>query len=148
MAYSVYFLTFADTRGLDSGSFNTIRLGLGWAKKLKVGDRVLLAHKDQIVGDAEVYLIDAGPKMLILEKHAWKNHIELALRDEEGKSYNFLQAPARRLASMFKNYGPRAVDGTKSATVVYLRKTRTHSQMMRDAGYTRRPSAKSLPSDE
>jgi len=114
----LHFLAFADRSGLDLPRFNTLRLGMGWAKKLRQGDMVLLAWKDQIVGACWVEEIHTGPKEEIVARFAAGNHVELAAAASPGHDPE--GAAARRLASMRANYGPRSFDKTKSATALVL----------------------------
>jgi hypothetical protein len=112
MRFPVPFLTFTHRDGLDLPAFNTIRLGRAWFKRLKKGDRILLAHK-------HVH------KMLA--EHAVFNHRELALAAQQRTDYAPDQAPARRLESMRRNYGPAKVTDTSHITVIGLKLIKVRS---------------------
>lgn len=121
MKLPIHYLTFADTTGLDARVFNTLRLGGGWEKRLLGMERVLLTTKYQVIGRARISMIMSGHKDHILQMYAASNHLELAMAAEQGVAYDRAGAPARRLQSMIKNYGPRSVEGTSRATVIFLK---------------------------
>lgn len=118
MTYPVPLLMFKDPRGLDLLSFNTIRLGSAWAKRLKKGQRVLLATKTEVVCRAFVSHVYVGPVEEMLAFYAFSNHIERSMCREDG--YDFMLAPSRRLESMRKNYGSRLVTPGVKVTVIGL----------------------------
>lgn len=62
------------------GKFNTFRLGLGYSRKLKVNDRVLLTYKSNsswsnLSHTARVTEIHTGPLNTMLDNHAENNHL-------------------------------------------------------------------------
>jgi hypothetical protein len=101
--------------GLD-GSFNTIRLGLAYKKRLTVGDVVFLLDEKgrKVFGEAEVTSVDSATLGEICLLHAEANHMELENKDG--------QQSARLFAYLQKIYGPHIATTTRTATVVYLRR--------------------------
>jgi hypothetical protein len=120
LSYPVPFLPFTSEDGLELPAFNTIRLGKAWFKRLKKGDRVLLAHKHLILCSARVAMVDCGSINDMLQKHARFNHVELALAQKDRVNYAPSLAPHRRLQSMLKNYGPQKVSDAAHITVIGL----------------------------
>jgi hypothetical protein len=102
--------------GLD-GEFNTIRLGMTYAKKLNAGDLVFLLDEKErkVFGTAEVVSVETDKLGEICLNHAAKNHTELASTDghEAERLFKLLQ----------KIYGPHIATPEKKATVIYLRRT-------------------------
>jgi hypothetical protein len=127
MRFPVPFLTFTHRDGLDLPAFNTIRLGRAWFKRLKKGDRILLAHKHEILCSARVVMLACGPVHKMLAEHAVFNHRELALAAQQRTDYAPDQAPARRLESMRRNYGPAKVTDTSHITVIGLKLIKVRS---------------------
>lgn len=121
MTYPTPLLMFVDSTGLDFERFNTIRLGGGWAKRLKKGDRVLLATKLEVIGSARVSDVHVGRMNVMLPLFAHKNHIELALRGRDPR-YDASLAAERRIASARKMYGPQRVTDTANISVIELRR--------------------------
>lgn len=113
MQYAIDFLP--PIQGID-GEFNTIRLGLKWAKVLKPQDRVYIQNsKDKmIIGQAEVVSVESDELGQICLYHAQNNHTEIDSTD--GRSAE------RVYALMLKVLGPHIVNYKKKATVIYLRK--------------------------
>jgi hypothetical protein len=120
--YPVCFLSFADERGLALPRWNTIRLGGTWGKRLAKGNRVLLAHKHQIVGSAHVIETHVGRVHEMLALHGHSNHIELAMAAEDPAGYDPRLAHERRFASMQRNYGPHKAHDNVLISVIYLRR--------------------------
>jgi hypothetical protein len=120
MKLPIPLLTFADERGLDSIEFNTIRLGGGWVKRLKKGDRVALATKTHVVATAKVLFVVKGKASEMLALFASANHIERHLCTNE-PDYSFEGAPARRMQSLRKVYGPAKFNEDAIVSVIALR---------------------------
>lgn len=101
--------------GLES-EFNTVRLGLTYAKRLKAGDTVFLLDEKErkVFGTAEVVSVETGKLGEICLNHAAKNHTELLSTDghEAERLFKLLQ----------KIYGPHAAVPEKKATVIYLKR--------------------------
>jgi hypothetical protein len=74
---------FTETRGLEDG-FNTFRRGLGWARRVMVGQRVGLydLKADQMFGQAVVENVISGPLEELLSIHASRNHLMKGLPEE------------------------------------------------------------------
>jgi hypothetical protein len=120
MKYPCHLLTFANPAGLTLRRFNTLRLSRGWATKLKAGEIVLLAHKDQVLGQAKVSKVISGRITDMLYEHAWWNHVELALHEENPRGYETSLAMGRRRASLEKMYGPQRVTESSYLSVIGL----------------------------
>jgi hypothetical protein len=120
--YPVHYFVFNSVEGLDQPVFNTLRLGWTWAKKLKSGDRVLLATRDMVVGEAFVVSIHPGPKDEIVQAHAINNHLEqaLALQPDYDPSLAF----SRATALGERAYGVNAYRRARTASAIYLRRPR------------------------
>lgn len=97
------------------GEFNTFRLGLFFAKRLKVDDIVYLMNvKEKLVfGRAVVTGIVVGPLEDMVRKHAKQNHAMLS---------NPGDREVDLLALLTKFYGPHIATPNKKTTVVYLRR--------------------------
>jgi hypothetical protein len=69
-------LFFHDKEGLDSGGFNTLRLGGAWTNRIKVGDRVGLIYKPtmELISIPTVSGLYHGDKDKIIARHSWHNH--------------------------------------------------------------------------
>lgn len=98
------------------GEFNTLRLGLFYMKRLKIGDRIaLLDSKDKmIIGFADVTKLYNGPLGELCMEHAPQNHTQ--------KSEPETQAPANLLRIIQKFYGPHIATYDKKGVVIYLRR--------------------------
>lgn len=104
-------LEFKDSTGVDAkGSFATFRIGASWAYRLQKEDRVACSSKIFFLGIAKVLQVDMDDSEKILLKYAKDSHLEKYLTDAEN-------APARRLQSMQKLYGPH-IWGTKPHRVI------------------------------
>lgn len=102
----LHIMTFVTIEGLEKPSFNTIRLGQSWAKKLKVGDKVILAHKDRAIGLAEVTATERGRAPEVVAEH-WKANHSGMTKGEISEA-------------LVKTYGPQRVTATSWLSVVYL----------------------------
>lgn len=102
-------------RGLTEQKTNTFRVGLGWFKRLKVGDKVNLLNTKtlEVFAIAIVAEIDSGEKQMMAEMHGEFNHSIQSLQIKD----NIAAVILRRLKS---SSGTRAFDGTKYITVIYL----------------------------
>lgn len=111
----MYVIEFAPPMlGLE-GSFNTVRLGGTWAKRLQDGEKVLLMDKPKslIFATAIVEGVIVGKLHDVAVSHAALNHNQKGM-DAEG-------APERLMAAMKKRYGPHKVSDTSRVTAIYLR---------------------------
>ena len=110
--------------GFD-GRFNTFRLGLGWSKRLSVGDRVFLADKKRswIFGQAEVEGVMTGKLGEMANLYAAENH--------NHKSKPIAQASENLIANMVRRYGPHICDREKKVTVIVLHMKRKFDADMR-----------------
>lgn len=104
------------------GEFNTIRLGLKYARELNPGDRVSLVYAGkgkragEVAHTATVTRIESGPKDRIIEDHARHNHVVVGRRMEGD-----LGAGMERI--LRAAYGNLFFGGYKTATAVYMRLT-------------------------
>lgn len=111
----MYVIEFAPPMSGFEGSFNTIRLGGAWAKRLSGGETVLLIDKPncKVFGRAIVEQVVVGTVCDLLPRHAAHNHNQ--------KGLDTVGAPERALASMLKRYGPQMVRDNSRCTIIYLR---------------------------
>lgn len=109
--------------GFD-GFFNTFRLGVAWAKRVSVGERVLLMDNKQHLafGLAEVISIKTGPLGEMAATHAVFNHNYLGSED----------AAASLIAGTIKRYGPHRTNVDKKYTVIYLRRIPCSGEQFQD----------------
>lgn len=105
MTYPTPLLMFADPQGLALPTFNTLRLGGGWDKRVEKGDRVFLGVKNEVIGSAKVVYVEVGKAPRIIEKYAATNHTERQRRMEDPEWSECL-ARARILELMRRTYGP------------------------------------------
>lgn len=100
--------------GLDQ-RFNTFRLGFAWAKRVTVGQEILLMDTKAmfVFGTAVVEAIHQGELLPMCVAYAADNHTQL--NAGEG-------APGRLLAIMRKIYGPHIAPDRKKTTVIYLKR--------------------------
>lgn len=98
-----------------SGSFNTIRLGGAWAKRVSGGERILLMDikNSAIFGSAVVEKVVVGKLNEVAIYHAANNHNQKDL-DAGG-------APERLIAGFKKRYGPAKCSDTSKVTIIYMR---------------------------
>ena len=96
--------------------FNTFRLGGTWAKKLAVGDNVLIMDEKGkfVFGAATVTRIETGKLAEMCVEHAHWNHRELA--------NPVTGAGERLLAYLRKLFGPVICTDNKLTTVIYLKR--------------------------
>jgi hypothetical protein len=94
--------------------FNTFRLGIAWAKRVQVGELVLLmdnkAHT--IFGCAEVISVKVGKLGEMAALHAAFNHNQLGAENPA----------AKLIEGTIKRYGPHRVNVDKKYTVIYMRR--------------------------
>lgn len=110
-----YVIDFAPPMTGLEGSFNTVRLGGTWAKRLSGGERVLLVDKPHslVIGIAVVEQVVVGKLNEIAPMHAAHNHNQKSLGSEG--------ATERLIAGMKKRYGPHKVLDHSRVTFIYLR---------------------------
>lgn len=103
-----------------SGEFNTIRIGVTWARKLKAGDTVfLMDNKERVIfGTAQVTAIHQGTLEEICALHGKNNHTQLAASVEVGT----LDVAAAMMGVMKKIYGPHIALPNKKTTAIYLQR--------------------------
>jgi hypothetical protein len=101
--------------GLD-GTFSTFRLGRKWVQKLRQGDEVMLFDKKQsaIIGRARVVNLYSGKLLDMAFEHAGTNHNQKAFPGDDAEKAE------RLLANMTRRFGPKALEGKRIATVIYL----------------------------
>lgn len=99
--------------GFDS-LFNTIRIGVKWARLLKADDIVYIqdSKSKMIVSKAKVISVETGELGELCLMHADQNHSQLATPDND--------SPKRVFAHLRKFHGPHIVTIEKKATVIYL----------------------------
>lgn len=116
MAYVIDFIPPLEGMG---GDFNTIRIGLAWAKRLNVGDKVFILNNKErfIIGEALVTAIHTGTLEELCAIHATENHINIACQESEDSN-----ACLRLMNVVTKMYGPHIATPTKKATVIALRR--------------------------
>lgn len=103
--------------GLED-EFNTVRVGLGWAKRLKVGDEVYISDNKEkrVIGKAVVTMLETGSLEDICTHHSKNNHTQLKAPADANTSQDLLNI-------VQKFYGPHIAKPSKKATVIYLRRT-------------------------
>lgn len=103
--------------GVD-GEFNTIRLGLAWAKRLAEGDTVYLMDNKakRVIGKARVTAIFSDTLEIICEKHGHANHTQLRRKLSDG------DASLEVMRVITKIYGPHIAQPKKKATAIYLKR--------------------------
>ena len=101
--------------------FNTIRLGMAWAKKLQPGDHVyLMDNKERrIIGLAEVTALDVDTLVNICQKHGHLNHTQISPSEKPECS---LDAGERMMNVILKIYGPHIALPTKKTTAISLKR--------------------------
>lgn len=116
MAYVIDFVPPLEGMG---GDFNTIRIGLAWAKRLNVGDKVFILNNKErfIIGEALVTAIHTGTLEELCHLHSVKNHTNIARQElnESNASFELMKV-------IQKLYGPHIATPTKKATVIALRR--------------------------
>lgn len=110
-----YVIDFAPPMTGFEDTFNTVRLGGAWAKRLVGGERVYLVDKPKsaVFGTAIVESVVKGKLCDLAPLHAANNHNQKGL-DPVG-------APDRFIAGVMKRYGPQKVRDNSLCTVIYLR---------------------------
>lgn len=108
-------LGFSKMGGLDQDSFNTLRLGKAWEKRVTVGSVVALCDlkTDCIIGRAKVTAIYVGSKEEIANEHGINNHLMLGLDKEK-------QTGAAILKVLRNAYGKIIYEGNSELTAIYL----------------------------
>lgn len=112
-----YILDFSPpARGIE-GTFNTVRLGGAWAKRLAPGDRVLLVERPKsiLIGAATIEHVEVGTLRAIATEHAHRNHNQIVEDDAEG-------APDRLVTAMIKRYGPHKCNENSKVTMILMRR--------------------------
>ena len=103
-----YFIGFVPpVLGID-GEFNTFRLGSFYAKRLNVGDRVVLLDLKvkQVIGIACVTGIELGQLHEMCVLHGAENHVNVGVGDAEN-------APERLFKILQKLNGPHIATPSK-----------------------------------
>lgn len=110
-------IVFRNPHGIG-GEFNTIRLGLAWAKRVERGTIVTLydSKRELVIGDAEVTAVHSGDKSLMVTRHAEHNH---GMRHSGLKGY---AASSVLLRTLRMRYGKMIFDSQPDCTVIYLRR--------------------------
>lgn len=114
--YPMPVIEFESDRGLDTPEFATFRLGGGYAKRLKRGQRVLVVHRGNAIYSAIVSKIGVGTVSEVLKDHAVRSHMEAGNEDDPAL------APQRRFESLRRLYGPQRVDENRKLTFIYLKR--------------------------
>lgn len=96
--------------------FSTVRLGLAWTKRLKVGALVALVQVPELktFGYATVERIESGTLKQMLKRHGHTNHTML---DKPKK-----KAPALLNEVVISMYGKNWSAPTRTATTIFLRR--------------------------
>ena len=105
---------FSNLTGLDSESFNTLRLGSAWAKRVQDGQEIGLVctKTGELVGRKKVVRVVVGPKDRIINDHAYKNHLMLGMKRG---------AAAKKMAKVLPGiYGNLIYKNNKMMTAIYL----------------------------
>lgn len=105
---------FSVLAGLDLPSFNTIRIGLAWPKRLRAGDELCLVNtKDNVV--ARRMLVErmcTGILDEVIRDHSRSNHAILATRPDD---------PIKEMHRIMRNsYGSNFASPNRKATAIYL----------------------------
>lgn len=95
-------------------SFNTVRLGSAWSKRVKPGTTVALVNKaGEKLASAVVEAVRVGPRTQMIAEHAASNHLMIARK---------AQRPNAELTRVLRNlYGPNFLARAETMTVIYLR---------------------------
>jgi len=109
-----YPIHFVDTKGTNAHSFNTVRLGEAWSKRLNVGDTVgLLNHEKRLITTAQVRLIEVVSLDTVgLLPYASQNHM---LIDED---IDADQAADKLLKILRNSYGKLVFERNRTATII------------------------------
>lgn len=102
-----------------SGEFNTIRIGITWAKKLKAGDLVFLMNNKEraIFGTARVIEVHLGTLEEICQQHGHMNHTQ---KSAEPHTLPAAETALRMMQVITKIYGPHIALPSKKTTAIYL----------------------------
>lgn len=108
-------IPFQDETGLDRPS-NTVRVGVAWTQRLRIGDRIALYHAKakRIFGHAIVTDLVAGPIADVLRDHAHNNHLML--------DHDPATAAGELRDWQLRNYGPRIINEKTRLTAIYLQR--------------------------
>lgn len=95
-------------------SFNTVRLGSAWSKRVKPGQTVALVNKaGEKLAEATVEAVRVGPRELMIAEHGAANHLMVARKATR---------PNADLTRVLRNlYGPNFLARAETMTVIYLR---------------------------
>ena len=95
-------------------SFNTVRLGSAWSKRVTPGSIVALVNKaGEKLAEAVVEAVRVGPREQMIAEHAGSNHLMVARK---------AQRPNAELTRVLRNlYGPNFLVRSETMTVIYLR---------------------------
>lgn len=108
---------FQKSKGLDLDSFNTVRLGSAWHKRLRVNDRVSVnSKKEGFLGFYIVTRLELCSMDELLEKHAAYNHMTIGL-EPDIVNHELLKA-------LRSGYGSGYVARAESFSVIYMRPDR------------------------
>ncbi len=131
-------IPFQDEAGLDQPS-NTVRIGVAWTKRLKVGQAIALynVRTQEVFGLAEVVSMFSGQIDDVLEHHAANNHLMLDTPAAE--------APALLKAWQRQNYGPRIVNDATKITAIYLQRIDVQDAAPRHQGDEARRTPEGCP---
>lgn len=112
-------LNFRSGKGME-GRFNTFRLGLAWANRLKIDDVVALQAGTVIVGTARVTRVEAGEKSSVALCYADQNHnlLDAGLTPSE--------AGEQMLKNLRRSYGKLIYEAQQSASVIFLERIHEH----------------------
>ena len=95
-------------------SFNTVRLGSAWSKRVTPGKTVALVNKaGEKLAEAVVEAVRVGPRTQMIAEHAAANHLMVARK---------AQKPNAELTRVLRNlYGPNFLARAETMSVIYLR---------------------------
>lgn len=108
-------ISFQDQTGLD-GTCNTFRRGLGWQRRLVVGQRIGLLNlaTNERLRDVRVAEVHGGKLGTLLDDHAAMNHML--------RGGNYPDAAARLMNILIKLYGRNHAALDAEFSVVYMEK--------------------------
>lgn len=112
----VPYIVFSVLDGLDEPMFNTMRPYTAWARRLRLGDTVMLydSLNDQVIGERTVNQIEQGDKQVMLNDHAGNNHYCL---------YKEFENPAEELEKLLiRSMGKNFYNASNEMSVIYLSK--------------------------
>lgn len=107
-------LLFKSLAGMEL-SFNTIRLGDSWSKRVQVGQTVALVNEHgERIAQAVVEAVRLGPRDEMILEHSFQNHLILAKN---------IKTPVASMRRILRNlYGPNFLARAEKITVIYLRR--------------------------